>query len=182
MANRAYVSLGSNIRPEEHLPRAVQELHRCGQIIAVSSVWQSPAIGDSDQPDYCNAAVVVETGLTASELVGPDGVLRQIEARLGRVRIAGNKNAARTIDLDLSLFNRDFGQVGHKVLPDPDICERACVAVPLSELPGAALPAAAGRRHDLPTLQQIAAELLQAQPLAARPDIDRAIAAVWKVS
>ncbi|MCA9052291.1 MAG: 2-amino-4-hydroxy-6-hydroxymethyldihydropteridine diphosphokinase [Planctomycetaceae bacterium] len=176
MTNRAYVSLGSNIQPELYLPRAVSELQTCGRVIAVSRVWQSAAIGGSNQPDFCNAAVFLETDLTAMELTELDGVLRRIEDRLGRVRIAGDRNAARTIDLDLSLFNHDAGCFGRKTLPDPDVFGRACVAVPLAELPGAVLPVPLNRPSGPSTLQEVAAELLRRQPLSARPDIDQVIA------
>ncbi len=43
-ANRAYLSLGSNIEPERNLPAAVTQLAAFGRILAVSSVWESGAV------------------------------------------------------------------------------------------------------------------------------------------
>ncbi len=51
-ANLAYLSLGSNIEPEHNLPEAVAQLARFGQIKAVSSVWQTAAVGFTEQPDF----------------------------------------------------------------------------------------------------------------------------------
>ena len=60
--------------------------------------------------------------------------LRAIENKLDRRRDPNNKNAARTIDLDLSLFNQEILLLGNRVIPDPDILQRPFVALPLSEL------------------------------------------------
>jgi len=102
MANRAYLSLGSNIEPERYLPAAVQRLARFGQIRAVSHVWQTQPVGLVDQPDFLNAAVLLETPLSAAAL--RQQVVARIEQDLGRAR-TGNKNAPRTIDIDIVLFN-----------------------------------------------------------------------------
>ena len=68
-----------------------------------------------------------------------------VERRLGRVRDPHDKHAPRTIDVDLSLFNRDVLTVGHRKIPDPEILTRAFVAVPLAELdPEYILPTADG--------------------------------------
>jgi 2-amino-4-hydroxy-6-hydroxymethyldihydropteridine diphosphokinase len=132
--NRAYIALGSNIEPERYLPLAVEALWRIGRVVAVSRVWQSRAVGDDSQADFCNAAVLVETPLSASQLVAPDGPLRRIEAELGRVRDPNNKNAARTIDLDLALFNTEAMEVRGRKIPDPEILTRPFLATPLAEL------------------------------------------------
>ncbi len=58
-------------------------------------------MGKTDQPNFLNAAVLIETDLTAAEL--KEQVLQVIERELGRVRTA-DKNAPRTIDLDIALF------------------------------------------------------------------------------
>jgi 2-amino-4-hydroxy-6-hydroxymethyldihydropteridine diphosphokinase len=99
-ATWAVVMLGSNIDPERHLPAAVRELSSLGRVLAVSSVWQTAAVGDATQADFCNAAVLLES---ASEPSGLLAQLHAIESRLGRVRDPQNKNAARTIDLDLAV-------------------------------------------------------------------------------
>lgn len=164
--NRAYLSLGSNIRPEINLPAAVELIAKLGRVVRVSRVWQSAPVGDTRQPDFCNAAVLLETALSAEDLCGEGGVLRTIESQLGRERDPLNKNAMRTIDIDLSLFNDEAREVQGKSIPDPDIVSRAFVARPLAELDALRrLP-----RIDR-TLAEVAAELDRDGTLRERLDI-----------
>ncbi|MCA9039838.1 MAG: 2-amino-4-hydroxy-6-hydroxymethyldihydropteridine diphosphokinase [Planctomycetaceae bacterium] len=130
--NKACLSLGSNIEPELNLPRAVELLKVYGDVRAVSAVWQSAPVGDTNQADFFNAAVLLETELSPTQLKR-DG-LQKIETALNRVRDPKNKNAARTIDLDLSLYNDEVFELEGRSIPDPDILKRPFVAVPLAEL------------------------------------------------
>ncbi|KAF0221355.1 MAG: 2-amino-4-hydroxy-6-hydroxymethyldihydropteridine [Geobacteraceae bacterium] len=129
--NLAYLSLGSNIEPERNLRAAVQKLAGFGNVRALSAVWESPPDGVADQPDFLNAAVLLETALSAKAL--RETAIASIEAELGRVRTE-NKNAPRTIDIDIMLFNRDVLKVGRRCIPDPEIRERPFVAIPLAEI------------------------------------------------
>jgi 2-amino-4-hydroxy-6-hydroxymethyldihydropteridine diphosphokinase len=129
--NMAYLSLGSNIAPERNLPAAVRRLGKFGRVAAVSAVWESSPVGDTDQPDYLNAALLLETPLSAREL--RETAIAAVEAALGRVR-TDNKNAPRTIDIDIMLFNRDILRVGSRRIPDPEVLERPFVAIPLAEI------------------------------------------------
>ena len=79
--NLAYLSLGSNIEPEHNLPEAVAQLARFGRIKAASSVWQTAAVGFTEQPDFLNAAVILETALSARTL--RQQAITQIENSLG---------------------------------------------------------------------------------------------------
>ena len=168
--NRAYLSLGSNIDPEHYMPAAVRELARLGHVTAVSRVWESAPFGVGVEAgakraaNFLNGAVLLETELSAEALC-QDAVLR-IETRLGRVRDPQDKNAPRTIDIDLSLFNRERLTIGHRTIPDPDIASCAFVAVPLAELDGAYVLPNNGR-----TLAEIAAELLPAAGLKFAPTL-----------
>jgi 2-amino-4-hydroxy-6-hydroxymethyldihydropteridine diphosphokinase len=183
--NRAYLSLGSNIEPEKFLPAAVRELAALGRIAATSSVWESaPFGGESARPtgadktladkppvppgvpgqNFLNAAVLLETALSPAELYQ---AIATIEERLGRVRDPHDKNAPRTIDVDLSLFNREvFECRGHRV-PDPDLVKRPFVAVPLAELDPAYVHPLVERR-----LADIAAELRAKSELIERSDVE----------
>jgi dihydroneopterin aldolase/2-amino-4-hydroxy-6-hydroxymethyldihydropteridine diphosphokinase len=60
-------------------------------------------------------------------------ILRPIEEALGRKRL-GDKFAARTIDLDLILYDDLIMETEPLTLPDPQISRRAFVALPLHEL------------------------------------------------
>jgi 2-amino-4-hydroxy-6-hydroxymethyldihydropteridine diphosphokinase len=131
LSNLAYLSLGSNIEPERNLPAAIVWLGRWGCIQAVSTVWESAPLGFADQPNFLNAAALLETGLSAQALRRE--AIASIETALGRVRTA-NKNAPRTIDIDIMLFNHDILQVGQRRIPSPEVLERPFVAIPLAEI------------------------------------------------
>jgi 2-amino-4-hydroxy-6-hydroxymethyldihydropteridine diphosphokinase len=129
--NLAYLSLGSNIEPEHNLPEAVAQLARFGRVKAASSVWQTAAIGFVDQPDFLNAAVLLETKLSAVTL--RQQAITEIENCLGRLRTE-NKYGPRTIDIDIMLFNHDVLTIGHRRIPDPELLERCFVAIPMAEI------------------------------------------------
>ncbi len=130
--NRAYLSLGSNIDPEQNLAAAVRLLSEQGTVTRVSRVWESAPVGYAEQPRFLNAAVLLLTELSARAL--RLHLIAEVEGRLGRRRDPGNKNAPRTIDIDIALFNQDVLDIDHRHIPDPDLLERAFVAVPVSEL------------------------------------------------
>lgn len=119
---KVYLSLGSNIEPETYLPKAVQSLKDYGQVKTASSVWETKAVG-SDGPNFLNACVLFLSHLQHNQL--KDQVIRPIEAQLGRIRYA-DKNAPRTIDIDLLLFNQTPLNI--------EFWDFAFVAVPLAEL------------------------------------------------
>ncbi len=131
LANLAYLSLGSNIEPEHNLPEAVAQLARFGRIKAVSSVWQTAAVGFTNQPDFLNAAVILETEFSARTL--RQQAITQMETSLGRVRTE-NKNGPRPIDIDIMLFNHDVVSVGSRHIPDQELLERSFVAIPMAEI------------------------------------------------
>jgi 2-amino-4-hydroxy-6-hydroxymethyldihydropteridine diphosphokinase len=134
--NRVVILLGSNIDKESNLPEASRLLAAAGGVTAVSSVFESIPVGLREQPNFFNAAVCIMTSQTAADLKA--GLLSDIEQRLKRVRQA-DKNAPRTIDCDIVLFNNacfDYagpdGKLRH--VPDPDLLRFAHVALPVAEL------------------------------------------------
>jgi 2-amino-4-hydroxy-6-hydroxymethyldihydropteridine diphosphokinase len=131
MANKAYLSLGSNIEPELNIKSAVKILAERARLVAVSSVWETQPLGLAAQPNFLNAAAIVETGLSAAQL--KQQVLAFIEQALGRVRQA-SKNAPRQIDIDIILFNEEVFELGQRHIPDRELFERAFVAIPLAEI------------------------------------------------
>lgn len=180
--NRAYLLLGSNIEPEANLPRALALLAGAGRVVAVSAVYRTVAVGRTDQADFLNAAVLLETALTAGELKGR--AIAAVEAALGRVRDPLDKNAPRTIDVDVAIWEAGAGGAGPSRTgaagavgaagaaglaneagpsPDPDIAQRAHVAVPLADLAPDWVHPVDGR-----PLALIAAELIAAEIAAGR--------------
>ena len=134
-----FITLGSNLDPERNLPWAAGLLHDQAGVARASRVYRSTALGPDgeslDQPDYLNAAVLVNL----RDNVSPDEfkyrVLRAIETSMGRVRSA-DKYVARPIDLDLALYgDLVLDDLAHGLtLPDPQILTRAHVALPLADL------------------------------------------------
>jgi 2-amino-4-hydroxy-6-hydroxymethyldihydropteridine diphosphokinase len=161
-ASRVFISLGSNIDPEDNLPAAVRRLDECSRLLAVSRVYQTKPVGTTDQPDFLNAAVLIETHLAPVELKSQ--VLQRIECELGRVRTQ-DVNAPRTIDLDISLVNRDVLELDGRHIPDPDGLRYAHVARPLADLVPAYVHPETGQ-----TLLEIAGSLPE-DNLEHRPDL-----------
>jgi len=129
--NRVFVSMGSNMDSEHNMREAARRLALRAHLLAVSPVYQTTPVGNLDQPDFLNAAVLLETDLSPRELKAR--ILQVIEQELGRVR-SPDKNASRTIDLDIALFGDQVLDVGSRHIPDPDILRYAHVAVPLADL------------------------------------------------
>lgn len=129
---RAVLGLGANIGdPLSALRSAVDALGLLPHttVTAVSSVYQTAPVGYTDQPDFYNIVVTVETALTPHALLG--GCLG-IEAALGRVRTF--RNAPRVADIDLLLYEGYTEETEELTVPHPRMKERAFVLVPLAEL------------------------------------------------
>jgi GTP cyclohydrolase I len=129
---RAVVSLGSNIDAAQNLPAAFDRLKRQAgfEVVAVSPIYRTAAIGPEGQPDFLNAAALVETELDPA---GLRGVMRLIEAEMGRRR-TGEPFAPRVIDLDVVLFEGFSGEIDGTLIPDPTIADHAHLAVPAADV------------------------------------------------
>lgn len=133
-ANIAYLSLGSNISPKENIAHAVDLLRHRTTVLCISPVYSSPPQGFAEQERFLNMAVKIHTWRSPSDF--KSAVIDHIEAELHRVRDPQNKNAPRTIDLDISLWNDEVLEYGSKPwrIPDGDITRFAHVAVPLADI------------------------------------------------
>lgn len=131
MPNLAFLSLGSNIQPEENIPKAVEALSKSSKLVAVSPVWETLPLGADNQPNFLNAATLVETNQSPERF--KDEVIRRIEDNLGRVRTE-DKFAPRPIDIDIMLFNDQVFDIDNRHIPDPEVLERSFVAIPLAEI------------------------------------------------
>jgi len=135
-----FLGLGSNIQPEKNMLEAIKLLSKQVRILNVSTVYLTEPLLRKDQPKYYNCVIKVETVIEPYKL--KFDVLRAIEEELGRKRTE-DKYAARTMDIDIMLY--DEMQISAKglVIPDPEILQRPFLAVPLSELePDLILPGA----------------------------------------
>ena len=151
---RVWLSLGSNIRPCDNLRAALRLLRAACTLERCSPVYRTAPRGNPDQADFLNMAVRVSTTHTPSDF--HHEVIQKIEACLGRERDPQNRNAARTIDLDIALWGDGAFQFGRppRQVPDPDILRYPHVALPLAAL-------APDLRHPLggQTLSEIAGQL-----------------------
>jgi 2-amino-4-hydroxy-6-hydroxymethyldihydropteridine diphosphokinase len=142
-----------------NLPRAVAHLRLAGTVLAVSRAYQSAAVGPPGQPDFVNAAALIQTDRSPGAL---RDFLRGVEAHLGRrqVRFA-------PIDLDLVLYDELVEPSAERPTPHPDLLARPYVAATVAELdPEAHHPVTHER------LAEIARRLGGTSGLSYRPDID----------
>ncbi len=163
--NRAFVALGSNIDPERNLGATMALFREQDQVTVtrISPVYETVPVGSVGQAKFLNAAVLLTTPLSARDL--KDNVLSGMEHMLGRVRTS-DKNAPRTIDLDIVLFNYDVFEIGLRHVPDPDLLRYAHVAVPVADLAPYYVHPETGE-----TLAEIAAQLGTAG-MQLREDLD----------
>ncbi|KAA0941077.1 2-amino-4-hydroxy-6-hydroxymethyldihydropteridine diphosphokinase [Sporosarcina sp. ANT_H38] len=124
--------MGSNIGDRlNHLKEAVRALHshEGTTVAAVSSIYETEPVGFTDQADFLNMVVCVETSLEAQELLG---FCQKIEQELGRIRDI--RWGPRTVDLDILLYNNDNIETENLIVPHPRMRERAFVLIPLLEI------------------------------------------------
>jgi len=134
--NHIFIALGSNIEKEKNLPLAIHLLGKICHIMATSSIYETIPVGLRGQPNFLNAAILIESDLSASQLKAD--VLDTIEKKLKRVRME-DKNAPRTIDMDIVLYDDQVFEYEHidgrrRQVPDPDLLKFAHMAVPIAEL------------------------------------------------
>jgi len=152
--NLIYLSLGSNIRPQENLRLAVELLALQVGVVSLSSAWRTPAVG-SHGPDFLNAAILIKTDLPPDMIKSI--ILQPIEAKLGRVRTT-DKNSPRTIDIDILVVNR--------IVYDKELWRRAHLAVPLSEINNELAHPESGA-----SIAEVARQLSKVNPIHAEPHV-----------
>jgi len=138
------ILLGSNIEKERHLPEAIRLLRRHNRIEVrkVSRFFDSAAVGGpEDAPRFFNAAVVACTDLEPEELRTE---LRQIERVLGRERSA-DRNAPRTIDLDIAYYGDRVAKFDGWQIPDPEVSRAPHVAIPIADVAPAWIDPVSGK-------------------------------------
>jgi 2-amino-4-hydroxy-6-hydroxymethyldihydropteridine diphosphokinase len=138
-AVKAVVALGSNLEdPETQVRRGFTDLAALPQtwVAGRSSLYRTAPIGFVDQPPFVNACALLETRLSARELL--EGLLA-IEKRHGRVREI--PNGPRTLDLDIILYGGATIDEPGLTVPHPRAHQRAFVLAPLADVwPDAVIP------------------------------------------
>ncbi len=129
---RAYIAIGSNLGDRGGFIELARRELAClpdSNLTAFSRVYETEPIGPPGQGKYLNAAAALETRLSPSDLLGR---LRRIEQLAGRQR--RNRWAARTLDLDLLLYDDRVIQTEELTVPHPQMHERLFVLEPLNEI------------------------------------------------
>lgn len=132
MINKVYIGLGSNVGD-----RAAQ-IQQCLDILEnndlidvreISSFLDNPAVANTPQPDFLNAAAEIHTILSPQELLD---FFEEVEAGLGRTH--KGEYEPRTMDIDILFFNDEIICTERLTIPHPLIQERRFVLEPLSEI------------------------------------------------
>lgn len=129
MAN-AYIAIGSNQGDRiDYCNKAITAITKFAVIKSLSSVYETEPVGVTDQPDFINCVVEIETGLGPYELLSS---LLDIENKLGRKRV--DAGGPRTIDLDLIFYDAVVIQGEDLIIPHPRVHLRRFVLEPLQEI------------------------------------------------
>lgn len=131
---RVYVSIASNVEPEANIRAAIDMLRQRCNVLAVSSVYESPPFGYTEQPDFWDVVVRCSTPLLPPVF---KDMLYMIERALGRDRTnQENKYGPLTVDMDILLWGETAFSYGTKPwrVPEDSIMEQASLALPLAEI------------------------------------------------
>ena len=130
--NDIYIALGANMsNPKETFIKALERLSEVGvEVLEVSGLWQSPAWPPGlGHPDYLNAAAKVSYHGMPKQLLQ---LLNDTEASFGRIR--AERNAPRTLDLDILDFKGQEFRDERLTIPHPRMLDRGFVLFPLIQV------------------------------------------------
>ncbi len=124
-----YVSIGSNIDPQENIVGAVRALREQYPSIRFSPVYRSAAVGFEGE-EFLNLVAGIDTSLSLEEIKAG---LITLERRFGR-KDSHKGFQSRTLDLDLLLYEDVIRHDAHFDLPRAEIEQHAFVLKPLSDI------------------------------------------------
>jgi 2-amino-4-hydroxy-6-hydroxymethyldihydropteridine diphosphokinase len=129
--NKAYLLTGGNEGDRFlHMQQARANIELiCGQLLLVSSIYETAPWGKTDQPDFLNQVILIDTKFSPEELLKS---ILSIEENGGRKRTV--KNAPRTIDIDILFYNDLILEKPGLTIPHPRIAIRRFVLEPLNEI------------------------------------------------
>jgi 2-amino-4-hydroxy-6-hydroxymethyldihydropteridine diphosphokinase len=129
-----YLSLGSNVGDRAaNLRDAITRMGELGEVVAVSSFYETEPVEFTAQPWFLNCAVKVDTEKMPKQLLA---AILDIEQQMGRRRRREQKKGPRTIDIDILLFGNSVIETKGLTVPHPAMHERRFVLEPLAEVAG----------------------------------------------
>ena len=133
MTKKIHLLIGSNMGDRKaYLAQATAEIgKKIGKITQKSRLYETQAWGLTNQPDFMNQALEVETTLSPQATLAK---ILDIETDMGRIRT--EKYAERTIDIDILLFSDVVVEEADLQIPHPRLPERNFALVPLMEIAG----------------------------------------------
>jgi 2-amino-4-hydroxy-6-hydroxymethyldihydropteridine diphosphokinase len=131
---QAWIGLGGNLGDAAAtLHAALQDLDNLPQtrVMRASKLYRTPAWGVAEQPDFINAAALLETRLPPRDLLD---ALLDIERSFGRERHGSERWGPRVLDLDLLLYDSAVIDEPGLRVPHPHLHERAFALLPLVQI------------------------------------------------
>jgi len=125
--HHVYLGIGTNLgdRRKNLLDAAGLINLKVGPVIKHSKIYETAAWGLTEQPDFYNQVLSVNTTLDVEEVLRE---VLEIETHLGRIR--EEKWGARVIDIDILYYNDLVINLSHLKIPHPFIQERNFVLIP----------------------------------------------------
>lgn len=129
--NQTVLLLGGNIGDRKAiLKQALERLElNLGNLIQLSSIYETEAWGNKNQDSFYNQVAVFETSYSAQRVLE---IILQIETELGRKRT--EKWGSRTIDIDILFYNNEIITEESLEIPHPFLHLRKFTLVPLDEI------------------------------------------------
>jgi 2-amino-4-hydroxy-6-hydroxymethyldihydropteridine diphosphokinase len=131
---RMFLLLGSNLNDRIGMVKTAGGYLQShfGEPISAGKLYSSPSWGDPTQPDFINQILSFETSKSAYDVLE---IILEIENKLGRIRNPENRNAGRTIDIDILYFGTQIiSETPILEIPHPRIAHRRFVLLPMTEI------------------------------------------------
>ncbi|MFT6937615.1 MAG: 2-amino-4-hydroxy-6-hydroxymethyldihydropteridine diphosphokinase [Saprospiraceae bacterium] len=132
--NIVYLHTGSNLgNREENLSKVNDLIAKfIGKIVTESRLYETEAWGVTNQPNFYNQALKVETNLKPQAIL--EKTLQIENEDFNRIRT--EKWTARIIDIDILFYNDEVIKTDNLVIPHPHLHQRNFVLIPLMEIAG----------------------------------------------